>query len=256
MSRSDIVAARRAAGLHVVTFNVWVGQPIEKLEENLERLAEVLGKPHVIILQEAWRWRRGTIKGYQAVRPTQNRYDQDKNIVILVRNDGKIKHAKSRRVPGAGWYWNGNDKPARVLLRVDVQFRELGKQVWTVIGGHRIPMGPDQSIPKNRESWAKEHKFIVNWVRAIHKRRPRRIIILGMDWNTRLLTDPMHPASLSSLIDDLPNPTAWGMEGIDGFVGVNCDFDHVFELDSKFGSDGHQPVSANATRTLKEAAHE
>jgi hypothetical protein len=245
MNLRRIRRARAKAGLHVVTFNVWQGQSVTSLKRNLLRMVKALGQPHIILLQEAHKWKSGSIKGYQAVRCWQNANDVDNANITLVRNDGKIVRRGSRRVKGGQWTWNGNDKPARVFLRVVVSFAELGDTVWDVINVHRIPKGPDQNIEKNREAWAQEHKLIRRWVRGINRRRPNRVIIVGGDMNSRLSTEPQHPYSLATLVDQFPNPSYFAMKGIDGFFTVNGTPGFVFELHDKFGSDAHQPVSAH-----------
>lgn len=241
-------------GLHVVTFNVWVGQKPAQLKENLEKLTKALGMPHIVILEEAWRWRKGSIKGYVPVRPHQDKYDTDKSTMILVRKDGRIIKKGSRRVKGGGWTWNGNDKAARVFPWVVVQFPVLGRRVWDVIGVHRVPNGPDPHIQKNAVAWAREHEMLIRWVRRLHKRHPDRVIVLGGDWNSRLGTEPQHQASLMNFRHDLPNPTEDAFRGIDGFFAVNAEFKQITELEHRFGSDAHNPVSSHVYQLLEEAA--
>lgn len=245
---------RKAAGLRVVTFNCWVGQEPKQLRENLLKLVRDTNKPHIIIVQEAWRWDAGTIRGYNTVRPDQNQYDTDKSTIILVRQDAKIHHVGARRVPDGNWIWNGNQKAPRVYPRVTVSFKELGATVFDVIGVHRIPNGPAPSIPLNRAGWEAEHRLLVEWVERIHKAHPNRVIVLGGDWNARLGESPQAPFSLLSLAKKMDTRADIVLRGIDGFIVINGEARETEELEHKYGSDGHHPVVTTIKSTLKEAA--
>lgn len=79
----------------------------------------------------------------------------------------------------------------------------------------------------------------------LEKRFQGSVICLGGDWNAAWNEMPGYTFSLQSLAQHLKADA--GIKHIDGFMVVNGKVQQVKKLDDKYGSDGHEPVSALVT---------
>lgn len=223
----------------LVTHNVWKGQPLDRVRDNVARLAKDTGQPLAIFLQESARDNtRWTIGGYVAYTGP-DAGDGDNNR-ILVLDDAEVLDSGHFRVPDGAWTWNGNDKPARVFVWVAVRWRG---RVWVLVVVHRVPNGPVPLIHMNNEAWKAEHKGLVDLDDTLAKRWPNAVFAFGGDWNATMREMPDYRYSMRSLQKDL-GVTGKGeaVIAIDGFLVRNGEVLDAEKLDEKYGSDGHRPV--------------
>lgn len=219
--------------LTIVTFNA--NQGTGTLRDNLTRLAEDTGQPHVIALQEVKNF-GGTIPGYQRVvaKPTPDNREAD-NCVLLVRSDVKVVRERHLLIEGGAWTWT-RAHPPRVYAAATIE--EDGRR-WEVMSVHRIPGGPLAGIKENRPAWAAEHSAIEARVskRAGRAGHPQ---VLAGDWNDRADND--HPLSVASLADRMDGQLVLPKGGIDGAIAIGCRVVDAQKLEDKYGSDAHRPV--------------
>jgi hypothetical protein len=216
-----------------------VGQPLDRLRDNLTRLAKDTGRPHALLLQEAKRggW---SIPGYQNIIPDDPEVKPD-NCRILLRDDAAVLDSGAVRVPGDGWVWNDNEKPMRTYPWVAASW---DGQTVVLVSVHRIPNGPIQPRPRNNAAWGSEHRTLTKMGRDLSDRFDAPVVF-GGDWNASLGEQPSYAFSLRSLTADL-DATAVAIPGIDGFVAVGAELEDAEHLKDKYGSDGHRPVTATA----------
>jgi hypothetical protein len=235
---------QRPPRLRTVTWNAWVGQLPSRMRRNLIVLTTLLRRPHVVVVQEAWRW-DGTIPKYirHAARDGLVDDDTGQSTVIFVREDVPILHKGAQVVAGGEWVYDGNRKQPRVFPRVTVEWDRV---VWDIIGIHRIPGGPTTPRPVNQPAWDAEHDLIREWVLDIVMRHPGRPVLLLGDWNTH--PDEKGERSLAALARQIDGTVV--VIGIDGGILVNCTPHRLHKLTSTYGSDSHRPVviTAEATR--------
>ena len=219
--------------LTIVTFNA--NQGLDTLRDNLIRLAEDTGQPHVIALQEVKNF-SGTIPGYHRVvaQPTADNREAD-NCALLLRRDVAVGRERHLLVKGGAWRWH-RPHPPRVYAAATI---EADGRRWDVMSVHRIPGGPLAGIKENRPAWAAEHSAIEARVlkRAELAGHPQ---VLAGDWNDRADND--HPLSVGSLADRIEGQLVLPKRGIDGVIAVGCRVVDVEKLAEKYGSDAHRPV--------------
>jgi hypothetical protein len=215
-----------------------VGQNLDSLRENMNRLVRVTNEPLGVFLQESKRapvdW---AIPGYKGHAAGVSFGEDHDNCRILVRNEVQILARGAEKVPGEPWEWNGNQKPTRVFPWLLVKWNG---QVYLLICVHRIPNGPAPHIDANARGWVNEHWTLVRMVEEITRDHPGATAILGGDWNAQMSDMPEHPASLKSLRDRLDAQAR--ILHIDGYMVINGLALHVEKLEGKFGSDAHRPV--------------
>lgn len=216
---------------------MWVGQPLNRLRDNLTRLAKDTKRPHALLLQEA---RRGdwTIPGYENYPDVVDPVVKPDNCRILLRDDAVVLDSGTVRVPGDGWVWNDNEKPMRTYPWVAA---EWDGQVVVLVSVHRIPNGPKPPRTRNNAAWVSEHRTLTTIARELSERFDGAPVVLGGDWNAGLSAQPGYAFSLRSLVADL-GATDVAIPGIDGFVAIGAELEDAEHLKDKYGSDGHRPV--------------
>lgn len=223
-----------AEPLRIVTHNVSVKQPREKLRRNLERVVKRTHRPHVIALQEAKRLHR-SIPGYQRVAVDDVKSTEAGQNVLLVRNDVKILRKHVVTTPGPRWRGPhlGKMHDPRIFVGVSVAF---DGQAWDILNDHRVPGG----AAKNRDAWKAEGAAIEEWAANRAERRPGRPLVIVGDKNA----NAKH-RRLTALARDIGGRLL--MAGIDGAVVRGCK-GRVKKLFRKFGSDTHRPVVLTLTK--------
>lgn len=223
----------------LVTHNVWKGQPLDRVRDNVTRLAKDAGQPLAIFLQESARDNtRWTIGGY--VSYTGPDAGDGDNNRILVRDDVEILDSGHIRVPDGAWTWNGNDKPARVFVWVAVRWRG---RVWVLVCVHRAPNGPKPQINMNANAWIAEHKALLDLADRLKKRWPNATIAFGGDWNATMREMADYRYSMRSFQKALDiRGKGEAVLHIDGFLMWNGEVLDAEKLAKKYGSDSHRPV--------------
>lgn len=238
-------------GMHRVeaaTFNVYQGQQVPALVNNLEAAVKALGFPAVVALQEASRLQRG-IRGYDLVGPAADDGFTDRlerSTQMLVRKDGvTVRSSNVRQVDGPSWRGpkQGVLQPPRVFVRVTFTLDEDPEQRWDAFAVHRTPGGPRPAVAGNAASWAAEDRFIEGWSDARAARHGHPQLWLG-DHNGRRSTRGAR--SLSDLARRMGEADL-AIKGIDGAIVRGAEAGRVKKLRRKFGSDGHSPVLVTAT---------
>lgn len=222
----------------LITHNVWKGQPLDRVRDNVTRLAERFN-PLAIFLQESSRDNvRWTAGGYVAFTgPDEGLGDNNR---ILVQQGAEVIASGHFRVPDGAWTWNGNDKPARVYPWVAVRWQG---RVWVLVCVHRVPNGPQPSIGMNKNAWNAEHVGIIELKARLMDRWPNAVFAIGGDWNARMNDMPEYRYSMRSLQKSLDVPgKGEAVLHIDGFLVDNGEVTDAEKLDQKYGSDGHRPV--------------
>lgn len=207
----------------------------DQLRDNLAQLARDTGHPHVLALQEATRLRR-PIHGYQRVAIDFPDHPDDLGCQLLVRDDVDV--IRRRLVPVGGPWWTGPKHglrhPPKVFVGATVA---IERQRWDVLSVHRVWTGPHH---RNADTWRAERTALMEWIpaRAQHDNGHRPVVAAG-DWNDR--GEAMRP-----LVHATGGQLA--MRGIDGALAVHAQL-RVHKLDSRYGSDGHEPVVARVQAT-------
>lgn len=230
------------------TFNAWIGQDAtdddgpRDLRDNVRRVVadagDVLGAPLVALcLQEVWDW-DGTIPGFIPIRARLEDFGAEgRSTQWLIRDDAEILHTGFRQVPGGDWTWNGNRKQPRVFPRVVIRW---DRQVWDLVGVHRIPGGPEPAIDLNRTGWNAEHTMLDTWQARIADNRRGEVRALFGDWNAAEDERPGYPYSIASLAESVNAEAA--LRHIDGALVAGAGVRDLQRLENKYGSDGHHPV--------------
>lgn len=226
-----------------VTFNVWVGQPLDRLRANLIRLAKDTDFPDVICLQEAKRW-KGSIPGYETVRADSERPEAGSTVLLVRKRALDVVREVSVEVGGPDWIGpkHGDIHQPRVFPGAVVRDTVTPGRV-DVLGLHRNPGGPDS---RNEAAWNAEHRAILEWADQREANAAFRPKVLLGDLNSRRGANADDPQSLASLAKRLDARLI--TRGIDGGLVIDGDVKDVEELEDGYGSDGHKPVRFTVTQ--------
>lgn len=228
--------------LDVVSHNVYVGQSPRSVRTNLERLVIDLDHPHAIALQEAWRF-SGTIAGYDRV-PLASPPDhaEDRNCVLLVRDDVTIVRPREVDVEGGDWYGLEHRRwhPPRRFNGATLETPDGVR--WDVLVVHRVAW----NLTANAHPYRLEDRALVEWVDSRLERHPTRTVALVGDWNSRR-GDPRRTFGVVGLAKRLEAIPA--VKGVDGALVVNAGTRGLRKLAGRYGSDAHRPVTLTLVKT-------
>jgi hypothetical protein len=217
-----------------VTWNAWVGQSEADVLENGGRLVQELDLPVVVALQEVWRCRR-PLAGYKRYA-ADGGHPENASTQLHVRRGVQVLQEFYLRPGGPNWHGpkHGLVHPPRVFPGVTLRY---AKEVWDVIGIHRVSGGPDAHLEGNRECWRREDERLQAFADSRARRHPtRRLLMLG-DWNNG--AGDRSPLS----VRDLAGRIGADLElvGVDGGLARGARL-AAKELPDLYGSDNHRPV--------------
>lgn len=227
----------QATPLRAVTFNAWVGQDPEQLQANMLQLIHDTHEPHVVATQESERLRL-PVKGYRVLDAGNYPREEAGMCKLLVRRDVEVRKLRIIAVPPHPPQWQGPKHdlwhPMRVWIGASLVLDD-GEHPWDVLGGHRVPMGDTRNVA----AYATEADTINRYLDRRHERRPYRPQVLLMDWNaSKQANGPGDPARIAAR-----HGGRLAMVAPDGALVINARPTRMRELDSRYGSDNHQPVA-------------
>lgn len=227
------------ASLTLVTFNGWVGNP--DWRANLTLLANDTDRPHVLALQEAYRF-GGTIRGYRRLACSHRDDNDAQSTIVLVRDDVPVTRHRCLHVDGPDWIG-----PKHGIRHDPRTFRDLTVEVdgtrFDVLAVHRTPGGPQPGIKANAASWAAEDAEIVSWATRREARHPDRPQVVIGDHNGRTGDDrPLGIGDLAARLGAVAR-----LRGIDGALVAEAGKVTARKLDGRYGSDAHEPVVVTVT---------
>ena len=222
--------------MRLVSHNVWVGQRPRRLRKNLAALARDTGNPLGILTQEAMRLDRA-IDGYRRLHaPLPAGHPDDLDMQLLVREDVTI--IAPRFVPAGGPWWtgpkHGRKHPPKLFLGATLEHES---RRFDVLNVHRCWTGRGR---RNMASWRSEHETLTDWLltRAARDDGTRPVYAIG-DWNGNP-KDRGYAVTVGELAEDAGAKAAF--RGIDGALAINGTVSRFYELEQRFGSDGHNPL--------------
>ena len=207
-------------GLDIVTWNVCVENEAERIREGLAELAK--SRPHVIVLQECYRF-RPHLPGYTTYQlPARPNADgvvsEDADVAVLIRDDVKVRRHKVVRMKHT---WRGPKAGKRHAPRVFHTFvLAVEGTVWKLGAGHWV-----YPTPENRPAVDEHKRWLSRWLRGL-----RRALFVG-DLNQH--ATPIHGRRSTGL-------------GPDRAVLARC-VGVTRRVAQEYGSD-HHPVRITATR--------
>lgn len=220
---------------HFLTFNVWVGQALADMQENLTKLVERCPEPFVALATQETRRFQGDIEGTRRVEGVDPGNPDDGSCLLFV--GGKVVKERIVEVGGPGWTGpkHGIAHEPRIFVGATVESRG---QRFDVLCIHRSYGGVGS---RNEQAWIAEHNAIIEWVEQRLERHPDRPIVILGDWNQSL--SEHGPYSVRTLAKRLKAQALIpsGRPAIDGALLINC-HGTAKKLAGGFGSDGHHPV--------------
>jgi hypothetical protein len=223
-------SGREAPGFRVVTYNAWIGQDETDddgrgdLLDNVIRLIEAAGDPHVLSLQEVWDWSE-RVPGYRRVQAPRDRFPhrEARSTQLLVRRDLPLIGHGAREAHGPWWTGpkHGIPHPPRVFPRASVGYEDV---VVDVFGLHFTR----PAWSEGGAAWKGEQEVLVDWA---HDRPPNR---------PQVFLGDLQGNNLGHLAHRL-DAQVWA-RGIDGALVHGMTVAGIRRIPGRFGGDGHRPV--------------
>jgi hypothetical protein len=227
----------KPATLRAISWNVYVGNKPATIRAGLLLLAALFW-PHVICLQEARRF-TGTIPGYRRLAADKmDRDDATQNIILVRRGTTILEHGPIA-VPGDGWTYDGNPKPARTFYELGIKASGI---VWNILNVHRCVGGPRGNSPGE---WEREDYEIEAWAAEIPDDQPT--CIAGDHNDDFKLADEDRSGTTADLAQRI---------GADALTVDDDEIDYALirecggtirQFPNKLGSDTHAPMLITLT---------
>lgn len=217
--------------LHLVTFNMWVGNKDPK--GNLEALADDLNYPDVIAVQEGRRFDRVPRRYVRYVVEEEGNPEAD-SCILFVHQSLNVPIVRNLQVDGPDWIGpkHGLVHPPRDFPGLTVEKDDFK---WDILNVHRTWTG---GLRKNMGAYRAEHDNLLAYAARRFDAQPHRPLVFLGDWNSRK-HDP-RPLAVSGLAKRMGADEVL-IRGIDGALVRNAR-GWATKLDQKYGSDGHRPV--------------